>query len=60
MIDRLHMSSLRFSISVKNLYTITDWLGSDPENAVNSYSNQGDSNIFPMPRTVSLGVNMGF
>ncbi|TLP71088.1 TonB-dependent receptor [Maribacter sp. ACAM166] len=60
MIDKLHMSSLRFSISVKNLYTITDWLGSDPENAVNSYSNQGDSNIFPMPRTVSLGVNMGF
>ncbi len=51
-LDRIKLSNLRFSLSAKNLYTWTEWPGSDPES--------GDAIGFPMPRTVSLGLNLGF
>jgi len=52
LLNRIKLSNLRFSLSAKNLYTWTEWPGSDPES--------GDAIGFPMPRTVSLGLNLGF
>ncbi|MDC6366254.1 MULTISPECIES: SusC/RagA family TonB-linked outer membrane protein [Flavobacteriaceae] len=59
-LDKLKLSSLRLSLSAKNLYTFTDWLGSDPESGDNYTSIQGSSNLYPLPRTFSLGLNIGF
>jgi len=55
MLSKLKMSSLTVSMSGKNLYTFTKWLGSDPESGATS-----EGSFYPMPRTISFGVNVGF
>jgi TonB-linked SusC/RagA family outer membrane protein len=49
----LKMASLKAYLSGRNLYTVTKWRGMDPE----SGSTPSD---FPMPRTVSVGLNLSF
>lgn len=51
-IKRLKLTNLSVSISGKNLYTFTNWVGSDPE--------VGGTLDFPLPRTVSIGISTGF
>ena len=53
-------SALRITLSVKNLYTFTKWLGPDPENAGDITSNKGSDALYPMPRIYSVGINMSF
>jgi hypothetical protein len=62
-------SSLRLTLSIKNLFTFTKWLGPDPENASldpdgdmgdGITSNKGSDKLFPMPRIYSIGINMSF
>lgn len=53
-LDKIGVSKLTLSVSGKNLYTFTDWLGSDPESGVSSRE------MYPMPRTISFGLNLGF
>ncbi|MCW0482727.1 SusC/RagA family TonB-linked outer membrane protein [Gaoshiqia sediminis] len=52
--------SLRVTLNVNNLYTFTKWLGPDPENAQDITSNKGSDDLYPMPRTYSIGLNMSF
>ncbi len=52
--------SLRVSLNVNNLYTFTKWLGPDPENAKDVIYNKGSDDLYPMPRTYSIGLNMSF
>jgi hypothetical protein len=52
--DVLRMSALRVYVSGRNLYTLTDWLGSDPEIGADGRGG------FPLPRTVSAGLNVSF
>jgi len=59
-LDKVKLSSLRIYLSVKNLYTFTKFPGSDPESGGDYTSEQGSSNLFPMPRTFTLGLNIGF
>lgn len=50
-------ASLRIAASVQNLFIITKYKGLDPENS----SDTGvDNNIYPRPRTFSLGFNLDF
>lgn len=50
-------ASLRIAASVQNVFIITKYKGLDPENA----SDTGvDNNIYPRPRTFSLGFNLDF
>lgn len=44
----------RLSFSVQNVFTITEYSGLDPENS------GIDSNIWPRPRTYTLGLNLNF
>jgi len=60
LLDKFGASSLQLSFSIKNLYTFTDWLGPDPENAGDYLSEQGSDDLYPMPRTYSIGIRMGF
>ncbi len=53
--DRLKISNLKASVSGKNLYTFTDWIGADPESGTTSRGS-----LYPMPRTVVFGFNVGF
>jgi TonB-linked SusC/RagA family outer membrane protein len=43
-------------VSGQNLYTFTNYTGFDPEVS----SNGIDNNVYPLTRTVSLGINVGF
>lgn len=50
-------TSLRVSASVQNVFVITKYTGTDPENA----SSTGvDNNIYPRPRIYSIGANIDF
>lgn len=59
LLNKLGLSNLRLSLSAKNLYTFTNWLGSDPESGGEYLSEQGNDQLFPMPRTYSIGINIG-
>ncbi|MEO8414185.1 MAG: TonB-dependent receptor [Ginsengibacter sp.] len=48
-------ASLRFNLSVQNVFVITKYQGLDPE-----VSNGVDNNFYPRPRIVALGVNLDF
>lgn len=50
-------TSLRVSASVQNVFVVTKYKGTDPEN---SSSNGVDNNIYPRPRIYSLGANIDF
>ncbi len=59
-LKKIGLTDLRLSVSVKNLYTFTNWPGTDPESGGEYLSNQGSDQLYPMPRTFSLGLNVGF
>jgi iron complex outermembrane receptor protein len=47
--------NLRLNASVQNVFVITKYTGLDPEVASGI-----DSNLYPRPRTFSLGLNFDF
>lgn len=49
-------SSIRLSVGVQNVFTITNYSGLDPE----VFGNGIDNSITPRPRTFLLGANMKF
>ncbi len=53
-IDKIKISSLRVFLSGKNVYTFTNWLGSDPESGGNTAET-----LYPMPRSFTAGINIG-
>lgn len=55
LVQKANISNLKLVLSAKNLYTFTDWIGADPESGRTS---RGD--LYPMPRTISLGINVEF
>jgi TonB-linked SusC/RagA family outer membrane protein len=55
LVNKAKISNLRVFVSGKNVYTFTDWLGSDPESGGLTEGAQ-----FPMPRSFTFGLNMGF
>lgn len=48
-------TTLRITANVQNVFVISDYKGLDPE-----VSSGIDYNLYPRPRTYSLGVNVGF
>lgn len=56
LISRIHLQSMRFYLSGTNLYTFTNYKGFDPEVSANGI----DFNIYPVTRTISVGVNVKF
>jgi hypothetical protein len=53
------INHLRAYVSGKNLFTITDWVGGDPENRM-KFSSIGNLNTYPLQRTFSFGLNLSF
>ena len=59
-LEKLRLSNLRVYVNAKNLHTFTKWLGPDPENGGSYRSEQGSGDLYPLPRTFSLGLNVSF
>ena len=55
LLSKAGISTLRLSVSGKNLHTFTDWIGADPESG-----GTGWDDMYPMPRTIVFGINVGF
>lgn len=54
--EKAHMSEVRFSLSGQNLFTLTRYTGLDPE-----VGGAGiDSNVYPVTRNFTLGLNITF
>jgi TonB-linked SusC/RagA family outer membrane protein len=56
-------TTLRVNLTVQNVFVITNYKGLDPEiaAAASTLGNPGiDNNLYPRPRTISLGLNLGF
>ncbi|UEG51906.1 TonB-dependent receptor [Mucilaginibacter daejeonensis] len=63
LIKRIKLSRLRFYGSVQNLYTFTPYKGYDPEigaNNQNVFLTNIDLGRYPIPRTITLGINAEF
>jgi hypothetical protein len=50
------LSSARLYVSGNNIYTFTNYTGFDPEVGVSGI----DNNVYPVTRTFSVGINLGF
>lgn len=51
----LHLNSMKFFLSAKNVATVTDWFGGDPERGT-----PVRENTFPVPSTYSFGASISF
>ncbi len=56
----LGTKSLRFYLSADNLFTISNYSGFDPEIAGGNLNSGVDVANYPIPRTISLGINLQF
>lgn len=54
--SKARMEEVRFSVSGQNLYTFTRYTGLDPEVGGNGI----DSNVYPMTRNFTFGINITF
>jgi len=55
-LDRLRIKSLNVSVSIDNLFTITDYSGLDPEAAAMGST----SSPYPLPRRTMFGLDIQF
>lgn len=63
LMNQLSIASARLYVSAANLYSFTKYSGYDPEAPLNSDEPTlpgVDANSYPMPRTISLGVQVDF
>jgi TonB-linked SusC/RagA family outer membrane protein len=58
-VKNMGVRNLRVYLAVKNLFTLTDWIGGDPENQ-QRFSDNSSYNTHPFYRTYSLGLNLSF
>ena len=59
LLKRAHISSLRFSVNVTNVFTLTKYSGMDPEIGSWNPLNAGvDSGFYPQSRRITFGMNI--
>ncbi|WP_303919519.1 TonB-dependent receptor [Draconibacterium sediminis] len=61
--NRYHLENLRIYMNIQNLYTFTKYTGYDPEIGVSTVNQNVyglDNGKYPIPRIVSLGLNVSF
>lgn len=56
LMNKVNIKSARLYVSAQNLLTFTKYKGFDPEVGVNGI----DNNVYPVTRTISMGINLGF
>ena len=65
--SKAKLKSAYVYVQGQNLFTVTGYEGIDPEVGLQSYSSDTrnldmgvDRGIYPLPRTFTIGVNVGF
>jgi hypothetical protein len=58
-IKNMGIERLRIYLSGKNLFTVTDWIGGDPENR-QKLNTTLQSGVYPLQRTFAFGINLSF
>lgn len=60
--EKLSMDKIRAYIAAENLFTITKYSGFNPDigNGGNPLARGNDYGIYPIPRTISLGISLSF
>jgi TonB-linked SusC/RagA family outer membrane protein len=53
------LKNLKVYISGKNLFTLTNWVGGDPENKQH-FGRTSNLSTYPLSKTVSFGLNISF
>jgi TonB-linked SusC/RagA family outer membrane protein len=60
-VNRKHISAASIYISGQNIFTLSDYIGYDPEaNTFGNSSARVDLNTYPLARTWSVGLNLSF
>ena len=66
-IRKMKISNARIYVDAQNVFTITKYKGRDPEPLLNSADNDAnplnigtDKGVYPVPRAVSLGIQLSF
>lgn len=61
-LERLHVSGASVFFTATNLFTITDWLGLDPDMAAtNAFTKTTETkDVYPMSRSFSFGLKLQF
>ncbi len=52
---KVQLTTARFYLTAQNLFTLTNYKGFDPEIGTNGI----DNNVYPVTRTISVGINLG-
>ena len=62
LIKRAQLSKLRIYVNLENYFQITKYRGMDPEadGSVGMSSGSNESNTYPLMKTASIGLNIGF
>ncbi len=63
LLKKVHIQSLRIYATGQNLFTLTKYPGYNPEESLNGntvYTPGVDQGNYPVNRTVSIGLNLGF
>lgn len=62
LVQRAGIANLHVFLQVQDVFTITKYEGTDPElrSSSNPLAVGLDSNLYPMPRTFTLGLNLSF
>jgi trans-2-enoyl-CoA reductase len=63
LISRINISKLTLTISARNLYTLTDYSGYDPEVSIyggSVYAKGVDYGAYPNAKTFLVGMNVTF
>lgn len=59
-IKQYGLSSLRFSLSMNNIFVLTKYKGLDPEHSQSGYSPATDNSQTPRSRSFTLNLSLGF
>ena len=61
-LNNLFIKNLRIHVTGQNVLTFTEYLGADPEFTSNLSSLLAgiDNSVYPQPRTITFGLNVGF
>ena len=59
LIRNIGINNLRVYLAARNLFTITNWVGGDPE-IRQRFETLSATDTYPLQRSFSIGVNLSF
>jgi hypothetical protein len=60
MIEKIGIQNARLYVSANNVFTISDYHGFDPEVGGDNLNRGIDNVTYPNPRSIAIGIQIGF